>query len=616
MPPPIPSLKMTLAFVGAVFLFLLGGAGAATAMALHAQAADATLINLAGRQRMLTQRLMWLALTDPGSPAFTDAQQLFAITLQALQTGGVTQDANGQTVTLPPAPDAALRAQLEVVAQTWQVFQPLLLAGDAVQLEQTSAHLLPQLDAVVTAFEARANAKIFQLQLLQTLFLTAALLWLAWGLYLTWQRVLKPLARLEALAEEVAPPTATTDEFARLTQTFDRVRAELTAARDQMETQVARRTRELEAAFELTQEFVAQLDVERLPYSVTERARILTGADAVSLCLLQGEPATLVLAASAGRDVNSAGAPIEQRKVVNDDDLTLRVVQGETMAVEAACVHCKFLQGHAPGACLVAPLRSGQTTLGALCVVRRGGASFDVAEARALTLLANAAALALVNARLAEASKRQAQEAAVLAEREHLAAELHDHLAQTLSFMNLKLDRTREVYAQGHLAEGERDLAQLKKAVNSAYTQVRAALTGLREPPPEAGELAARLQNSMAEFEQLTHLPATLTITDPSALALPALTQAQAVHIVREALSNIRRHAHAQRVHVSVERHNGCAQFAITDDGQGFDPTLVNAQQHLGVSIMRTRAERSGGHLHVTSAPGQGTTVVAEFPLQ
>jgi signal transduction histidine kinase len=69
-------------------------------------------------------------------------------------------------------------------------------------------------------------------------------------------------------------------------------------------------------------------------------------------------------------------------------------------------------------------------------------------------------------------------------------------------------------------------------------------------------------------------------------------------------------------VQITVERHNGLAQFTIADDGCGFTPTDIDGQHHLGLSIMRTRAERCGGTLDVKSEPGQGTQIVARLPLE
>jgi signal transduction histidine kinase len=249
-------------------------------------------------------------------------------------------------------------------------------------------------------------------------------------------------------------------------------------------------------------------------------------------------------------------------------------------------------------------------------VVRRDRKEFDANETRALTLLANSAAVALENARLVEQQKQQAEQAAIAAERDRLAADLHDNLAQTLSFLNLKSDRVRELIETQHDETAKAELAQMKAAIDATYGQVRAALTGLREAAPNADDLRTRLEACVAEARAASSAQIDLNLKDASALALPRVAQTQAYHIVREALINARRHAQAQQVQINVARSNGMAQIAISDDGCGFDPHDITGQQHLGLSIMRTRAERCGGSLEVKSARGRGTQIVARLPLE
>jgi two-component system nitrate/nitrite sensor histidine kinase NarX len=155
----------------------------------------------------------------------------------------------------------------------------------------------------------------------------------------------------------------------------------------------------------------------------------------------------------------------------------------------------------------------------------------------------------------------------------------------------------------------------MKSAIGGAYEQVRAALAGLSEPVPGADDFACKLNASLEEMRRITFLPIALEIANPSALALPRLVQAQAIHIVREALVNTHKHAQARSVRVCIEHVDGQCRFTIEDDGCGFDPQDIQGSHHLGLRLMRARAERSGGTLMVESAPGAGTRVVVCFPL-
>ncbi|MBP7690151.1 MAG: type IV pili methyl-accepting chemotaxis transducer N-terminal domain-containing protein [Thermoflexales bacterium] len=613
------SLRWRLGAIFVGFLLLVAASVTATFLVIQTQQADAAIINLAGRQRMLSQRMLWLALSYPDQLVLDQPVQLFDQTLQALRYGGSTLDTANRPIDLPSPPDAALRTQLDDVADTWSLFREQLAAPRSIELQAASTRLIDQLDQVVYAYETRAQAKLTRLQIFQAIFLIAAVALLGGGYYVVRAQLLQPLSALGIATQRMAQgdlsqPVAVThhDELGELAQAFDTMRSEIAAAHDELETRVEQRTQELTTAFEFSQEISAQTEIDQLLQSVTDRARALTHGTAASLCTVDRDPNLLTLVAASG-----AGPTLLHLQQALDCDPAQQVVgEGATVVVDAGCTNCRFLCTHAPGRSAVAPLRTGSTTLGALCVVRRQAEDFDANETRALTLLANSAAVAIANARLVEQQTQQAEQAAIAAERDRLAADLHDNLAQTLSFLNLKSDRVREMVGDQQLEHASDELAQMKQAIGTAYQQVRAALTGLREPAPDADNLRTRLNECVAEFSASSDLTVELNIMDASAIALPRVTQAQAYHIVREALANTRRHAQAQHVAVTVSRANGRACFVIEDDGRGFERASVDEQQHLGLNIMRLRAERCGGSLQVKSELGQGTTITALLPVR
>jgi two-component system nitrate/nitrite sensor histidine kinase NarX len=599
------------------FLLLVASSATATILTVRAQADDARVINLAGRQRMLTQKITWLALVEPDNPDLAASIRLFEETLHALRDGGTVLDAAGQPVTIPPAPDAALRSQLDDVARDWATFRSHLQPVDAQALQAQSPRILAHFDGVVDQFEERAEAKVARLQLIQLIFVVAALGLLVWGYFVTQRRLVEPLAALGTAARRMAagnladpvPPPAE-DELGELGQAFDRMRIEVAAARDQLETRVTQRTRELAAAFEFSQEIVVQSEVEHLLCSVVDRARALAQAQAATLHLLDEDEKALVFVASSEE---GAAVALDQPA---ECDLACRAVEaGRVLVTQPACAACRFVLAHPPGICAIVPLRVGETTLGALCVVRGENNPFEPDTTRALTLLANSAATAIANARLVEAGRRRAEEAAALAERERLRAELHDDLAQTLGFLNLETDRVREAVAAGRGNEAGREMERIKAAIHTAYEQVRAALTGLGEPAPAAGDLSQKLSACLDEFRRASGMSAELVGADPAGLMLSAAAQRQVVRMVREALTNVRRHAQAERVWVRVEQGHSEVCFTVEDDGGGFNPSDVRGEHHLGLTIMRIRAERSGGQVTVDSAPGAGTRVIIRFPL-
>ncbi|RIK45073.1 MAG: hypothetical protein DCC57_16925 [Chloroflexi bacterium] len=621
------SLRSRLWLLFLAFLLLVVGSVTITFVALNAQHADALSINLAGRQRMLSQQMTWLALTAPDGAALAAARQRFAQTLHALRAGGTALDPADLPVVLLPQTDPAAQARLAEVAQAWQRFDRELArqpAGGAPPLDasltdasltEASLALLDRLDAAVSRMAQVSQAKVRRLQAVQALFLALALWLLYSGYRLTQRRLVTPLAALDAAAQRMAAgdleqaisPLADA-ELNQLAAALEAMRVEVLNSRRHLEERVGQRTRELSTAFELSQEVTAQLELDRLLTSATDRARTLLHGEAAALCLLDNESAMLHLAAGSGRGQASPAL----RQPVSAPLAGQVVGQGKTVVAQTACASCGFLRGLADSQCVATPLRAGSVILGALCVARPVDTTFEAEEQSALALLANAAAGAIVNARLVEARRTQAQQMAAQQERERLAAELHDNLAQTLSFLNFKVDRLEELVAAGAPTDAARELAQMRSATTKAYQQVRSALTGLRAPTPQADALAAQLAGCVDEM-RATGLPVTLHIDDEDALALPAIAQQQVIHIVREALTNVWRHAGAGRATVCAERVDGSARFTIQDDGCGFDPATVDGSAHLGLAIMRARAERSGGSLAVHSQPGQGTRVVVSF---
>jgi two-component system, NarL family, nitrate/nitrite sensor histidine kinase NarX len=626
----ITSIQTKIGFILLAFFLLVATSVGITFWVVDHQETDALIINLAGRQRMLSQRIVWLALSDPENPDLETSIRSFEQTLTALRVGGATLDPSGRQVVLPPAPLPLLQAQLEEATQTWAALHSEIERVTELPPAHPGRHqserlllarftrLLDQFDTIVSGYEAYARSKLVQVQLIQFSFFVTALALLAGGYLLMGRRILRPLDMLRratgqmgsgALVEPI--PDLGEDELGDLGRAFTAMQGEISSARDLLEERVNQRTQELLSAFEFSQEIVAELDLDHLLQSVTDRARALTGARSASLCLLDTAGVQLAQAAvSSGESLSiTLEQPIEAglSKVV--------IGQGETITLEADCSACSFLRSFSPGQCAATPLRTGDTTLGALCVVRGGSSIFDADETRALALLANSAAIAIANARMATAERLRTQESATLAERERMAAELHDNLAQTLGFLNLKTERIEEMLAGEAVDAARGELGRMRPAIAIAYGQVRAALTGLRQPPQNGDDLAQRLASSVEEFRELSGLSVELCILDPAALALPRVTQIQVHHIVREALANVRQHAQARRAWVRVNCEDNCALFTVEDDGCGFDPLAVNGANHLGLSIMRTRAQRQGGALTLSSTPGSGTRITTCFRL-
>ncbi|HWR41342.1 MAG TPA: ATP-binding protein, partial [Patescibacteria group bacterium] len=103
----------------------------------------------------------------------------------------------------------------------------------------------------------------------------------------------------------------------------------------------------------------------------------------------------------------------------------------------------------------------------------------------------------------------------------------------------------------------------------------------------------------------------------PWALRLDFATEVQLLRIIQEALNNVRKHAKASRVKVSIQSTAGETRVCVADDGQGFDmDASLPGKNHYGLDIMRERANEAGGEFRIESKPGEGTTVTVKFSLR
>jgi signal transduction histidine kinase len=190
---------------------------------------------------------------------------------------------------------------------------------------------------------------------------------------------------------------------------------------------------------------------------------------------------------------------------------------------------------------------------------------------------------------------------AVLEERRRMARELHDGLAQELSFI---VTKSREL-AEGMFEPGERDVRRLAAAAERALDESRRAITALSAPLDESLEFAIT-----QTVEQVANRVGARTeiVVDPEIEIPPAMKEAL-LRVVREAVTNATRHGGASRVH--VEFTNGeVLRLTVRDDGRGFDPTAVAGDPDgFGLTTMAERVHAMGGELRVSSRPAAGTEI-------
>lgn len=253
------------------------------------------------------------------------------------------------------------------------------------------------------------------------------------------------------------------------------------------------------------------------------------------------------------------------------------------------------------------PIRSKQQVMGVLNLFFETARILPLNEIRLLESVGQHLGIAIENQRLVAREK----EMAVSEERNLLAQELHDSIAQSLAFLNIQIQLLHSDLQEGQIDNAMHGLEQIREGVQESYDDVRELLVHFRTRVGSA-DLETAVSSALEKFEGQTGIRATFEhrgeVPD-----LPPEYVLQAMHIVQESLSNVRKHAKTDRVDVELVCEEECV-LSIRDNGVGFDTAYNAGNTHVGLSIMRERAYRIGAELTLESEPGQGTRVRLALP--
>jgi signal transduction histidine kinase len=237
--------------------------------------------------------------------------------------------------------------------------------------------------------------------------------------------------------------------------------------------------------------------------------------------------------------------------------------------------------------------------VGVLGVEHRDRGRYTQRDLRIMEGLGDVLALTVDNAR----SFRRLRTLGAEEERSRIARDLHDRLGQWLSYISFELERIISTTPDGS-AELDRLYADVQTAIDElreTLRQLRSGVTAERSFEVVAGELVERFN---ARGETL----ATLTVTRPGT-RLPVRVENELLRVLQESLSNVAKHAQAERVDVTWDVADGAGALTISDDGRGFDAARGVRDSAYGLVGMRERADVVGARITIESAPGEGTTV-------
>lgn len=243
---------------------------------------------------------------------------------------------------------------------------------------------------------------------------------------------------------------------------------------------------------------------------------------------------------------------------------------------------------------------------------KRGAPEFSASDQRIVELFARHAGIAIENARLHE----RLGALRVVAERERIGRDLHDGVIQGLYAVGLSLEDVERLIAESP-AEAVVRVDAAIDAIHHSIADIREFVIGLRPSMTGAG-----LASGIAALADGTRLTTTIDVETRIMASSAELSRVgdearhELLHVVREALSNVARHARASRVEVTVARADEGLRLEIIDNGIGFDPAAAAEGGHHGLVNLRERAASAGGRIEIDSQPGRGTRLVITIPLE
>jgi signal transduction histidine kinase len=392
------------------------------------------------------------------------------------------------------------------------------------------------------------------------------------------------------------------DQLEYVTRTLEDQVGERTAA-------LARKADQLRAVGQVGQQVAAVLEPDVLLHFVVRVMRGTFGYDGVAVLQRHGEH--LVLTACAVRAMEEVPLGRAFSLVGPDAPPLAGHARGEGGIASAVSPLVGGLHARAE---LAVPIRLGDRVLGVLVVQSTRANSFDAEDLFTVRTIAGQVAVALENARLFEA-ERQLRDLAVTEERNRMAREIHDTLAQ--GFMGIIM-QLRAMHGAADSATARFHREQAEALARESLHEARRSVWNLRPLRLEGKGLTGALAAEVEGVERRAGLRATLE-TEGDTDRLPPPVEAGLLRIAQEALHNTVKHGQASHVMVRLVLHGPVAELAITDDGVGFalvgGPVPTASGGGFGLGGMAERARLLGGQLLVDSAPGAGCRVTVRLPL-
>jgi two-component system nitrate/nitrite sensor histidine kinase NarX len=587
-------------------------------------------INETGSLRMHSYRLTMLLGRTANEPDTADIRAATEEELQAIEDAfsRLRRGDPQRPLFLPPT--ESIQAGFEFVSERWhKTMRPLadgvLKQRDDLQWREWKRYqdevdnFVHEVDKLVQAIERDSELRTFWLRASQLALVALALSGTVAIIYLMFMLIVEPVERLRGGIQRMTEkdfgarlPVESDDEFGQLTRGFNHMADRLETLYNSLEERVklktaalANQNRELALLYDSASFLQRPQAVEAMCEGFLQRISQYFAADGGSVRVLDDRRGNLHMVVHYG--ISGALAESELCMKVGD------CLCGEAVAKKVAMVHDlrqpfanQDLKCHREGFSTVSVFHicAHEQHLGFFNLHFRAPKAFSDKELALLETLGQLLGIAIENMRLASRER----EMAISEERNLVAQGLHDSIAQGLTFMNIQLQMLEDSLRYGKLDEAREIVPALRSGVQESYEDVRELLLNFRSRLAE-DDLRGALDTTVEKFRRQTGVDVDFAM-EGNGPPFSREQQLQVLFIVQEALSNIRKHASAKRVEIQLKDGQDF-MLTIRDDGIGFDSqTLMeNGDSHVGIHIMRERAQRIHATLNVASKAGNGTTV-------
>jgi PAS domain S-box-containing protein len=390
---------------------------------------------------------------------------------------------------------------------------------------------------------------------------------------------------------------------------------------EQLEQRVAERTHELARRQQVAdglRHIMAMLNSNHPLPAILDRivtqAHDLLGADACAIFLVQEQNSQLVTQVSYGfgdDELNQATLPLNEENVAG-----FVTLHGQPLAIADLAqppqdgepkllARRQWLLTRGYRALMAVPLVIKNAVNGSLVLYYRQPHTTTPEELDLAITLGNQTALAIENERL----HVQIERSAVAAERNRLARDLHDAVTQTLFSATMIAEVLPRIWTRSE-DEGRRRLGELRELTRGALAEMRTLLLELRPTKLIEVEMPELLRQLAEAIAGRARVPVHVHLEGDA--ELPADVKVAFYRIAQEALNNVAKHAQASQVHVTLQRQPDLFALTVADDGVGFHFQTIKPE-HLGLGIMRERAEDISASLTVESQPGAGATITVRW---